>query len=595
MATIQLTEWTYYKNGKSGVSRVYGYEDDSRRVARCTFRSPSTGASGISLALHTGGVGAGDIIPIRYFIGTDPDSHANAGYDAEYTGTLTLSSDYVKFTASADLLLAPDQTYYLWVFPGEDKFGWFWATRLNYTHTLITSGAALSEISGANGVLGSEHTLKLKRYSSALTHTIKAACGKKIVTIATGLKADSVEWTPPIEWSAQNTTGTSVPVVITCTTYNGSTAIGSTSVSLTFAIPASVAPFVSFTAVDKLGYPDIYGKYIQGKSKLEVTVEGDGVYGSTITAYSVICSGQAKTGEVTVFDLPKAGTILITVKATDSRGRTTEESGTISVMAYTAPTATITSVYRCDAGGNEDPDGELARAVFSATVPALDGRNSASYVLKYRPRGTTAWTSVALEDLTGQYSITAGSRIVGVSLELAYEFSLQVTDNFGPAVESSYRTIQVAFAFIQMNRATKSLGVGVRATMANTAMFGLAAMLMKGLRLVPVTVESFEEIDTHLSAALANLDDNAMDFQCYRVDGLLWHCILFKKDSDYASAEFFSYNGRKRKALIGGIWGPVTAENEDKFQPMTQAAYDALVQSGNDDPTAFYMILEDPV
>lgn len=144
MTPISLvsTDWVWYKAGKGGVSAAVGYEDSSRRVGRYQFTAPSTGATSVSLTLYSAGKGSGSHIPINWYIGTDPDSHANAGPDAEALGTLTLGDDWLTFTGSADLLLMPGQTYYLWIFPGEDTFGWYWATRSGYTSVLQPSGVA---------------------------------------------------------------------------------------------------------------------------------------------------------------------------------------------------------------------------------------------------------------------------------------------------------------------------------------------------------------------------------------------------------------------------------------------------------------------
>lgn len=552
MATITLSNPLFYKAGSSGVSEVVGYEDNSRRVARYTFTAPSTGATGISLNIPTAGKGAGSHISIKYYIGTDPSSHANAGAESAATGTLTIGSDWLTFTGEASILLIPGATYYLWIFPGEDTFGWYqwWSSK---TATLTTSGAARSVISGSNGTLGAAHTLNLTRYNSSLTHTIKATCGDAELTIATGVQADTVSWTPPISWAAQNTTGTTVVAVITCTTYSGTAPIGSTDVTLTFAIPASVVPSVSFSVADKLGYLSTYGSYVQGKSQAAVTAQGTGIHGSTITGYVITCGTQSKTGASTVFDLPTSGTVTITVKVTDSRGRTATASKSITVAAYSPPSAAITSAYRCDADGNEDSDGAYAIVIFNASVTSLSSKNSAAYKLKHRVRGTSSWSSVALDSLSGNYTPTGASHIVSVSTDSAYEFSVEVTDDFG-AVSSPYRIVQIAFALMQIKRSTKSIGLGTRANLANTVLFGLAAMFNKGLRIKPVVISSFDDIDAPLTAIVENLDYYAIDFQCFQINGSFWHCIVFKTSNEYATVEFFSYAGRRQKLLLDGVW-----------------------------------------
>jgi hypothetical protein len=113
-------------------------------VARYAFTAPSEGANKVKITFHTGGLSGGNShIPILFFIGTDPDTHANAGATYEYTGELTMESDGITFTAEADVLLLPGKTYYLWVFPGNDELnGYYYWARYTYTQTLETEGSA---------------------------------------------------------------------------------------------------------------------------------------------------------------------------------------------------------------------------------------------------------------------------------------------------------------------------------------------------------------------------------------------------------------------------------------------------------------------
>ena len=150
----------------------------------------------------------------------------------------------------------------LWRKSGDPTFTISGTKSVNLTQIPRASG-----ISGSAGTLGLEHTLTLTRYANNFTHTLVAVCGKESLTIATGVKSDTAKWTPPIDWAAQNTTGISVKMKITCTTYNGSEEVGSTSVILTFAIPSSVVPTARISVSDKQGYFSKYGNYIQNYNK----------------------------------------------------------------------------------------------------------------------------------------------------------------------------------------------------------------------------------------------------------------------------------------------------------------------------------------
>lgn len=119
---------TYFKAGTGGVSKVVGYESGSNRVARYQFTTPAAGASKISFSITGIELGGGNASsPLRFYIGTDAESHINAGQDSEYTGEITMSTDGGDYTATgeADIFLMPNTTYYLWMFPGSTTYGWF--------------------------------------------------------------------------------------------------------------------------------------------------------------------------------------------------------------------------------------------------------------------------------------------------------------------------------------------------------------------------------------------------------------------------------------------------------------------------------------
>lgn len=142
---ILLTDVLFYRNGVSGATRIVGNEtgdSTGRRIARYTFITPAAGAGKEIMVFHISGLSDGSRIPVRFFIGTDPDSHANAGPESEYTGELTLAGDWLSFSGETTKLLLPGKTYYLWVFPGEDKFGYYSWGRTGYTSALDLSGAA---------------------------------------------------------------------------------------------------------------------------------------------------------------------------------------------------------------------------------------------------------------------------------------------------------------------------------------------------------------------------------------------------------------------------------------------------------------------
>jgi hypothetical protein len=265
---------------------------------------------------------------------------------------------------------------------------------------------ATSTISASNGTLGTALTLTLTRYNSNFTDTITYKCGTASGTVVSGSKATSVSWTTSngntVALSSQNTSGTSVEVTFTVETWNGSSLLGRKTAKVTMAIPSSVKPSVSLSISDAAGYLSTYGKYVQGYSKLTITATSTLAYGSPINKYTITADGASyNSSQATTNALRGKGTLEVTAKVTDARGRTSDTvSQNISVLEYSKPVVKV-SAYRCNSSGTTDPEGAYMKIKVTATISSLDGKNSATYKVVH-PGGTltgsgTSFTSNVLE------------------------------------------------------------------------------------------------------------------------------------------------------------------------------------------------------
>lgn len=148
MATITLSNPTFYQDGTVCTGKVVGRSIPDKytvnRVARYSFTSPNTGASSVSLIFanmhYTPADGKTRPTSFRFYIGTDADSHINAGASSTCTGTVKLlENSYTEFAGSADILLLPNTKYYLFVFPATSTYGWYsWEG----TSAMTSSGGA---------------------------------------------------------------------------------------------------------------------------------------------------------------------------------------------------------------------------------------------------------------------------------------------------------------------------------------------------------------------------------------------------------------------------------------------------------------------
>ena len=310
-----------------------------------------------------------------------------------------------------------------------------------------------SSISMAAGTMGSASTITITRASSAFTHTLTYTFGTASGTIATKTTSTSVSWTPGLTLANQIPNATSGTATIKCTTYNGSTAIGTKSINVTLKVPTSVVPtMTSLTAARVDGtVPSSWGIYVQTKSKATLTINGAaGAYGSTISSYSITGGGFS-------------GTITFTATITDSRGRTSAaKTVSISVVAYSAPAFSSYLSQRCNSSGTVTNDGTYVRGLVKFTYASCSSKNTVTTATYYRKNGVTSWTNAGKTFSTNTAFTFGGGNI---STETSYEIKYTLTDAF--TTVSIIDTVSTASVVMDFKAGGKGVAVGKVSEMDN--------------------------------------------------------------------------------------------------------------------------------
>lgn len=332
----------------------------------------------------------------------------------------------------------------------------------------LTTIPRKSTLTVANGTLGTEQTLTITRAASSFTHTITYTCGTASGTITTKTTGTSVKFTPPLSLASQNTTGTSVSIKYTLTTYSGSTNIGSNSYTKTCSIPSSVKPSCSIQVLDATNYQATYGNLVKGLSKLKVKVTATKAYNSAIASYSTTADGTKYTAaEFTTPVLKAAGTVSVSSTVKDKRGRTSAAaSASFPVIDYNHPAVTALTVHRCDEDGTENDQGDYIRATFSASISPLNNKNSAAYKLRYKKTTATEFTEVSFSDLAGSYTVTDKSYIFAASSNDSYNVEVVVTDDIKSITSAT--SASTAFTLMNWGANGTSIAFGKVAEKANT-------------------------------------------------------------------------------------------------------------------------------
>ena len=206
------------------------------------------------------------------------------------------------------------------------------------TYTLNTIPRA-STVTAGNVTLGNETSITVSRASSSFTHTLSYTFGSENGTIITKAADTKVTWIPPVSLAGQIPNAASGICTITCTTYNGSSAIGSKACSITLFVPDDVKPTLESITAERIDgdVPSSWGIYVKTKSKALLSINGAaGAYGSSISSYSIEGGGYSGTDEtLTTGFLNNSGVITFTARVTDSRGRTSDpKSIEITVEDY---------------------------------------------------------------------------------------------------------------------------------------------------------------------------------------------------------------------------------------------------------------------
>lgn len=301
---------------------------------------------------------------------------------------------------------------------------------LSATVTLpALAGASVPTVSASSVAMGSAVTINTNRKSSSFTHKLTYAFGSATGTIAENV-GDSFKWTPPLDLASQIPNVTSGKATITCTTYNGSTPVGSASVDITLTVPdnASTKPTVSMTLtpISSLGSA-FSGLYIQNLTKVDGKISASGKYGASIKSTQFAPSGY----------LTQTGDVTVTAKATDSRGYVGSTSQTITVIPYSKPAVLPASGQsavlcgRCNEEGSFIDAGTYLRIVAKRSYSTItaDGVQKNFCTMRFRVNGGD-WQTLLSPTNTNNEVDTV---IPGVTLSLteAYSVEIGVVDDIG--------------------------------------------------------------------------------------------------------------------------------------------------------------------
>ena len=169
------------------------------------------------------------------------------------------------------------------------------------------------------------------------------------------------------------------------------TSLGSYSYGFTITAPSSVAPTISSVTASPVNDNSVisgWGIYVYGKSKAKLDHQRRcgrvWLDDPQLLHHDLAQRGQRSAASYTTGLLYSSGTITVTAKVTDSRGRTATKTTTFSVYAYAAPYFSSVESYRCNSSGTrDDVSGTYARIKATFGRSTLNGSNNVSCQLDH--------------------------------------------------------------------------------------------------------------------------------------------------------------------------------------------------------------------
>lgn len=265
--------------------------------------------------------------------------------------------------------------------------------------------------------IGQTQTITTNRASSGFTHTLVLSFGGYSETL-TGVGA-STTWTPTTALM-QYMTSWQMPVTVTCTTYNGSTQIGSTTSSFTLQVDTSVyKPVITNGTLtdanaDTAGLTS--GTFIKDKSILSVSITAEpNQSGDSIASVTARLGNTTQTapggdaGEAISFLFQGVTTTNeLVITATDQRGYTVTKTVTITLLDYSNIQIQSVEYARVNANNVETETGEYVRYTIKATA-FLGSFGAVTNSITVSSKSKLASASVYGSEVTEKTVTTSGS------------------------------------------------------------------------------------------------------------------------------------------------------------------------------------------
>ena len=360
------------------------------------------------------------------------------------------------------------------------------------------------------GYIGDIITIHMNRQAD-FTHTVRYSWYSKTGIIGTGV-TNNCQWTIPDDFISDIPNGDSSWGTIYADTYSGSKLIGTKSVKFTVKVPdnSTTKPTVIMNlSLNNSDLPDSFSDiYIQGKSKVNVTLSGSGKYNANIRSYSALIEGKTYNSQTFISDvITGSGTVDVIGYAKDSRGFTGSVTQQITVIPYSKPLVIPISsenaimCYRSDGNGTRvgNSTSVWVKAKLSFSQVNANGVQKNTCALQWRRKLSTdlwddsvhKWSDlISATDTNNQYNALLTGSVFNV--KQAYTVQIRAVDTVG---ETDIKTFDIPTqdVALHLGKGGKNVSVGTYCDYSEDYTFysDWEAIFAKGVRISDSPVADF--------------------------------------------------------------------------------------------------------
>lgn len=344
---------------------------------------------------------------------------------------------------------------------------------------------------------------------------------------------------------------------VTLYTYSDGAQIGGASKAyFEVALPQSSSTYpkvtMTLSPVSSLGEA-FDGLYIQGKSKVQATIEATGQYGATIESYRIAVGADSYDDPFISDYLNHAGEIAVNGGARDSRGFSNYTESYITVLPYSKPQILAASgesgvvAARCDAEGNFNDGGTYLKikAKRSYSKVEADGEQHNFCRIRYRYKTAegsySSWVTILAKDTLTSDEITTNALLGGaLAADTTYLVQVQAIDDVG---ESSHTTITVPTEKVYWHRDGKRRSFMYGGYVEDDNTFGIAEDITFNTK-GPIDAQGGGNVDClKVGIRLIATEDKPLDLNDLKVAGSYYS----------PNAETSQYITNSPRANVGGF------------------------------------------